>query len=59
MPHDTALITTVAAGLGVSTDEVMMVGDDGIAVRSFPIRFAVGPDRIEEPVQGRAYPAWE
>ena len=39
--------------------QVMTAADDGIAARSFPIRFAVAPDRIEAPVQGRAYPAWE
>lgn len=39
--------------------QVMTAGDDGIAARSFPIRFAVGPHRVEEPVQGRAYPGWE
>jgi murein DD-endopeptidase MepM/ murein hydrolase activator NlpD len=39
--------------------QVMTAADDGIAAQSFPIRFAVAPSRIEEPVQGRAYPAWE
>ena len=39
--------------------QVMTAADDGIAAQSFPIRFAVAPKRVEEPVQGRAYPAWE
>jgi len=39
--------------------QVMTAADDGIAARSFPIRFGVAPNRVEEPVQGRAYPAWE
>ena len=39
--------------------QVMTSAGDGIAAQSFPIRFAVGPKRVEEPVQGRAYPAWE
>ena len=39
--------------------QVMTAADDGFAARSFPIRFAVGHDRVEEPVQGRAYPGWE
>jgi murein DD-endopeptidase MepM/ murein hydrolase activator NlpD len=39
--------------------QVMTAADDGVAAHSFPIRFAVGPHRVEEPVQGRAYPAWE
>ena len=39
--------------------QVMTAGDDGFTARSFPIRFAVAPRRVEEPVQGRSYPAWE
>jgi murein DD-endopeptidase MepM/ murein hydrolase activator NlpD len=39
--------------------QVMTAADDGVSARSFPIRFAVGPRRVEEPVQGRSYPAWE
>jgi murein DD-endopeptidase MepM/ murein hydrolase activator NlpD len=39
--------------------QVMTAGDDGVAARSFPFRFAVAPDRVEEPVQGRRYAAWE
>ncbi|MEJ7603992.1 MAG: M23 family metallopeptidase, partial [Kofleriaceae bacterium] len=32
---------------------------DGSTSRSFPFRFAVAPQRAEEPVQGRRYVAWE
>lgn len=39
--------------------QVMTASDDGVSARSFPIRFAVGPQRSEEPVQGRSYPSWE
>lgn len=39
--------------------QVMTAADDGIAAQSFPIRFSVAPHRVEEPVQGRAYPGWE
>jgi murein DD-endopeptidase MepM/ murein hydrolase activator NlpD len=39
--------------------QVMTASDDGISARSFPIRFAVGPHHVEEPVQGRSYPGWE
>jgi len=39
--------------------QVMTAADDGVSARSFPIRFAVSPRRVEEPVQGRSYPAWE
>lgn len=39
--------------------QVMTAAPDGLASRSFPFRIAVAPDRVEEPVQGRRYPAWE
>jgi murein DD-endopeptidase MepM/ murein hydrolase activator NlpD len=39
--------------------QVMTAADDGISARSFPIRFAVAPHRVEEPVQGRSYLGWE
>jgi murein DD-endopeptidase MepM/ murein hydrolase activator NlpD len=38
---------------------VMTAGEDGRTARSFPFQLAVAPDRVEEPVQGRAYPSWE
>ncbi|MDB4957763.1 MAG: peptidase [Myxococcales bacterium] len=39
--------------------QVMTAGDDGLSARSFPFQLAAGPNRIEEPVQGRSYTAWE
>lgn len=39
--------------------QVMTAADDGVSARSFPFRLAVGPNRSEEPVQGRRYAAWE
>lgn len=39
--------------------QVMTAAQDGLAARSFPFRIAVGPGRVEEPVQGRSYTAWE
>ncbi|HEY5937458.1 MAG TPA: M23 family metallopeptidase [Kofleriaceae bacterium] len=39
--------------------QVMTAAMDGASAKSFPFRFAVGPSRTEEPVQGRRYPAWE
>jgi murein DD-endopeptidase MepM/ murein hydrolase activator NlpD len=39
--------------------QVMTAGEDGLTARSFPFRFAVAPKRVEEPVQGRRYSAWE
>ena len=39
--------------------QVMTAGEDGRSARSFPFRIAVGPNRVEEPVQGRSYRAWE
>jgi murein DD-endopeptidase MepM/ murein hydrolase activator NlpD len=38
---------------------VMTAADDGMTARSFPFRIAVAPYRVEEPVQGRRYSAWE
>jgi murein DD-endopeptidase MepM/ murein hydrolase activator NlpD len=38
---------------------VMTAGLDGVTTRSFPFRVAAAPRRIEEPVQGRRYTAWE
>jgi len=39
--------------------QVMTAGDDGITNRSFPFEIAAAPNHVEEPVQGRSYPAWE
>jgi murein DD-endopeptidase MepM/ murein hydrolase activator NlpD len=39
--------------------QVMTAAPDGVAARSFPFRIAVAPGRVEEPVQGRSYAAWE
>jgi murein DD-endopeptidase MepM/ murein hydrolase activator NlpD len=39
--------------------QVMTAADDGVSARSFPFRFGVTAKRIEEPVQGRRYSAWE
>ncbi len=39
--------------------QVMTAGDDGRSARSFPFRIAVGPNVVEDPVQGRSYRAWE
>jgi murein DD-endopeptidase MepM/ murein hydrolase activator NlpD len=39
--------------------QVMTAADDGIAARSFPFRLATGPGRVEDPIQGHAYPSWE
>ena len=39
--------------------QVMTAGEDGVTTQSFPFRLAVKPKRIEEPVQGRRYSAWE
>jgi len=39
--------------------QVMTAGEDGRSGRSFPIRFAVAPGQVEEPVAGRSYRAWE
>jgi murein DD-endopeptidase MepM/ murein hydrolase activator NlpD len=39
--------------------QVMTAADDGIAARSFPFELSVAPNRVEEPVLGRRYSAWE
>lgn len=39
--------------------QVMTAGSDGASAQSFPFKFAVAPNRVEEPVQGRRYTAWE
>jgi len=39
--------------------QVMTAGEDGASVQSFPFRLAAKPKRVEEPVQGRRYSAWE
>ena len=39
--------------------QLMTAGEDGHSARSFPFQLAVGPGRVEEPVQGRAYLSWE
>jgi hypothetical protein len=39
--------------------QVMTAGEDGRSARSFPFRISIAPDKVEEPVQGRSYRAWE
>jgi murein DD-endopeptidase MepM/ murein hydrolase activator NlpD len=39
--------------------QVMTAAVDGVAARSFPFQLAIKPDRVEEPVLGRRYSAWE
>jgi len=39
--------------------QVMTAGEDGTTMVSFPFSLATKPKRIEEPVQGRRYTAWE
>jgi len=39
--------------------QVMTAGEDGASVQSFPFQLAAKPKRVEEPVQGRRYSAWE
>jgi murein DD-endopeptidase MepM/ murein hydrolase activator NlpD len=39
--------------------QVMTAAGDGVSARSFPIAFAIAEGRVGEPVQGRAYQAWE
>jgi murein DD-endopeptidase MepM/ murein hydrolase activator NlpD len=39
--------------------QIMTAGGDGASARSFPFRLAAAPDRVEAPVQGRRYAAWE
>ncbi len=39
--------------------QVMTAAQDGVSATSFPFEIAVGPGRVEPPVQGQKYPAWE
>jgi murein DD-endopeptidase MepM/ murein hydrolase activator NlpD len=39
--------------------QVMTAAVDGTNARSFPFKLAVAPDRVEDPVAGRRYSAWE
>jgi murein DD-endopeptidase MepM/ murein hydrolase activator NlpD len=39
--------------------QVMTAAEDGISARSFPFQVTVAPGRVEEPVQGHTYVAWE
>jgi murein DD-endopeptidase MepM/ murein hydrolase activator NlpD len=39
--------------------QVMTAGEDGVSTQSFPFEIAVSTKRVEEPVQGRRYTAWE
>lgn len=39
--------------------QVMTAANDGVSALSFPFAFAVAPQRVEAPVQGRRYAAWE
>ena len=39
--------------------QVMTAGEDGASVQSFPFQIASKPKRVEEPVQGKRYSAWE
>jgi murein DD-endopeptidase MepM/ murein hydrolase activator NlpD len=39
--------------------QVMTAGEDGASVQSFPFQIASKPKRVEEPLQGRRYSAWE
>lgn len=39
--------------------QVMTAAPDGISALSFPFELAVSANRVERPVQGRAYPSWE
>jgi hypothetical protein len=39
--------------------QVMTAGEDGVSTQSFPFEIAVSTKRVEEPVQGRRYAAWE
>ncbi|MDX2092487.1 MAG: M23 family metallopeptidase [Kofleriaceae bacterium] len=39
--------------------QVMTAANDGISALSFPFMLAVAPARVEEPVQGHRYSAWE
>lgn len=39
--------------------QVMTADDDGYTARSFPFSLAVAHRRVEQPIQGRRYSAWE
>ena len=39
--------------------QVMTAATDGVAAVSFPFKMAVAPGRVDEPVQGHRYAAWE
>jgi len=39
--------------------QVMTAAEDGITARSFPFEMAVAPRRVEAPMQGQRYAAWE
>jgi murein DD-endopeptidase MepM/ murein hydrolase activator NlpD len=39
--------------------QLMTSAEDGESVQSFPFQIAVRPKKVEEPVQGRRYSAWE
>ncbi len=39
--------------------QVMTAAEDGASIRSFAFELAVRPKRVEEPVQGKRYSAWE
>lgn len=39
--------------------QVMTAAPDGLSALSFPFELAVSANRVEPPVQGRAYPSWE
>jgi murein DD-endopeptidase MepM/ murein hydrolase activator NlpD len=39
--------------------QVMTAAEDGVSARSFPFQMAVAPRRVEAPMQGQRYAAWE
>jgi len=39
--------------------QVMTAADDGVAAQPFPFQFAIGANRVVEPVQGETYVGWE
>jgi murein DD-endopeptidase MepM/ murein hydrolase activator NlpD len=39
--------------------QVMTAATDGVSAQSFPFELAVRKNKVETPVQGRAYPSWE
>lgn len=39
--------------------QVMTAATDGVSALSFPFQLQVSANRVETPVQGRAYPSWE